>query len=104
MKKDKKKVNNVKIIISIIVYTAMAFMIFGLIILFRNSKIETYQRIIIDKTIEINEGLLGGHTRYMIAYDDGCYQVVDYGKYSSTNIGDTIYFKNRIVKTNKNNK
>jgi len=39
-----------------------------------------------------------------IAYDDSYYQIVNYGEYSSINVGDTVYFEKRILNICKDEK
>jgi len=104
MKKEDKRENLQEIFRGIILCFVILAFILGVGSFFNKSVIEIKQRIVINKTIEINKGLLGGHTCYIVAYDDSYYQIVNYGEYSSINVGDTVYFEKRILNICKDEK
>ena len=58
-----------------------------------NIQLKPYYKIVVDKIIEKTTGAFS-NIRYVIAYEDGDYDYVSFGKYSILEKGDTIWFNN----------
>jgi hypothetical protein len=66
---------------------------FGVLLFIANIQLNPYYKIVADKTIEKTTGAFS-NIRYVIAYEDGDYDYVSFGKYSILEKGDSIWFNN----------